>query len=118
MDQNANGAISESERGDECWTEKLNNRPSESEYKQTNLTALSRCARGVGVCVCLCVWRECAGRTRQTVQVCHSGLNLPSVAIVMGHLFIGKDSKVLLRNRKKSAQQMCREVNMFLFLSR
>lgn len=69
--------------------------------------------RSISLCqrVGRCVFGGCTGRTRQAVG--NSSLNLPSIAVVMGHLLIGKGSKVLLRNKRKSAQQMCREVNMF-----
>lgn len=52
--QNANGAVFASLWGDKDkrWTEKINNRLGRSEYKQINMTALSRCARGLGD-VCL-----------------------------------------------------------------
>lgn len=52
--QNANGAVFASLWGDKDkrWTEKIYNRLGRSEYKQINMTALSRCARGLGD-VCL-----------------------------------------------------------------
>lgn len=101
--QNANRAISESLRGDERWTEKLNNRLRKSEYKQTNMTTPPWCARGEGdMCVCVCLWRECIRRTRQksakAAQICIEPESFWAICSL--------GSKVLLCNGKKSAQ-MC-----------
>lgn len=95
-------------RGDKRWTEKLNNRLSKSEYKQKNMTSLSWRSRGVED---VCVWREnkADGTSVKRQQ---------STDVVMGHLSTGKGWKFLLCNVKKSAQQMCWEVNLFSFLSR
>lgn len=83
----------------------------------TSPSGFARVVGSVCMCVCVfkCVWRECTDRIRETAKVCNSSLNLQSIAAVMRHLFIGEGSKVLLRNGKKSAQQMCGEVNMFSF---
>lgn len=64
--QNANGAVFASLWGDKDkrWTEKINNRLGRSEYKQINMTALSRCARGLGDVY----WENQAGGRQQQLK--------------------------------------------------